>query len=165
MPDAQCIRRLVCDVDWPKAHEVTTVTPESPGIPRAMALRLISCPPRRSGFLATVASGLKAHRARLGRLCLRRLDASVEASGQHDFAVRSTRLRQGFAGQARLRQKASPDMASSSARRSIAHGLVRTRPAPTCTPDAAASTASRPAFATIMIRPSEWDGTQWIYWR
>src|SRR5258708_9661708 len=99
MPDAQCIRRLVCDVDWPKAHEVTTVTPESPGIPRAMALRLTSCPPRRSGFLATVASGLKAHRARLGRLCLRRLDASVEASGQHDFTVRSNPASpKGFAG-------------------------------------------------------------------
>jgi hypothetical protein len=37
---------------------VSQVTPESPGIPRAMVLRLISCSPRRPGFLATVAGGI-----------------------------------------------------------------------------------------------------------
>jgi len=30
----------------------------------------------------------------VGPTCLRKLDAGVEASGPHDFAVRSTRLRQ-----------------------------------------------------------------------
>jgi hypothetical protein len=47
-------------------------------------------------------TGLSCHRhrriwlclRRSGRQCLRRLDAGVEASGPHDFAVRSTRLRQ-----------------------------------------------------------------------
>jgi len=34
---------------------VSQVTPESPGIPRAMVLRLITRSPRRPGFLATVA--------------------------------------------------------------------------------------------------------------
>ena len=62
-----------------------------------------------------------------------RLDAGVEASEPHDFAVREKRL--------------------SSARRSIAHRL-KARPATTHVPNAAASTASRPAFVTIMIRPS-----------
>jgi hypothetical protein len=41
-----------------KCTVVTTVTPESPGIPRAMVLRLTSCSPRRSGSFATVTSGI-----------------------------------------------------------------------------------------------------------
>jgi len=60
-----------------ESTRVRQVTPKSPGIPRAMVLRLIACSPRRSGFLATVARASK-----------RELDASVEASGPHDFAVR-----------------------------------------------------------------------------
>ena len=39
-------------------HVVTTVTPESPGIPRAMVLRFPSCSPRRSGSFATVTCGI-----------------------------------------------------------------------------------------------------------
>src|SRR5712664_3021116 len=37
---------------------VTTSTPESPGIPRAMVLRFPSCSPRRSGSFATVTGGI-----------------------------------------------------------------------------------------------------------
>ena len=66
-----------------KQAAVATVTPESPGIPRAMVLRLIARSPRGPGFFATVTRG-----------CLRELDASVGASGPHDFAVRLRRLRQ-----------------------------------------------------------------------
>ena len=58
---------------------VSQVTPESPGIPRAMVLRLMSYSPRRSGFFVTVAPE---------KLASQELDASVEASGPHDFAVR-----------------------------------------------------------------------------
>src|SRR5882762_10714701 len=58
-------------------HVVATVTPETPGIPRAMVLRLTSCSPRRSGSFATVTCGT-----------YRRLDTSVEMSGPHDFTVR-----------------------------------------------------------------------------
>jgi hypothetical protein len=45
MPGARCARSLVCSG---KKHTsvVTTVTPESPGIPRAMVLRVPSCSPR-----------------------------------------------------------------------------------------------------------------------
>src|SRR6202022_3050847 len=67
----------------------------------------------------------------VGPTCLRKLDAGVEASGPHDFTVRSKHL--------------------SSARPAIAHG--KTRPAITHVPNAAASTASRPASVTIAIRP------------
>ena len=57
---------------------VTTVTPETPGIPRAMVLTV-------SSALSPV-TGLCCHRRQ--RSCLRQLDASVGASGPHDFAVR-----------------------------------------------------------------------------
>jgi hypothetical protein len=66
-----------------ETHTSIQVQRRQSGLPCAMALRLISCSPRRPGFLATVANEL-----------LRRLDASVGASGPHDFAVRNTRLRQ-----------------------------------------------------------------------
>ena len=69
MPGADAPRQSV--------HVVATVTPESPGIPRAMVLRLTSCSPRRSGSFATVTCGT-----------YRKLDTSVEVSGPHDFTVR-----------------------------------------------------------------------------
>src|SRR5450631_1129121 len=53
-----------------------------PTFPHAMVLTVTSCSPRRSGLFVTVACGL-----------LRRLDAGVEASGPHDFAVRIWRSR------------------------------------------------------------------------
>src|SRR5258707_15414290 len=51
MPGVQRARSLACKV---KKHTsiVTTVTPERPGIPRAMVLRLTSRSPRRSGLLS-----------------------------------------------------------------------------------------------------------------
>jgi hypothetical protein len=39
-----------------ESTRVSQVTPKTPGIPRTMVLRLISCSPRRSGSFATVAS-------------------------------------------------------------------------------------------------------------
>jgi hypothetical protein len=77
MPGAGCARSLVCEI---KKHTsvVTTVTPESPGIPRAMVLTV--------SFVLSRVTGLVCHPRR--RSCLHRLDASVGASGPHDFAVR-----------------------------------------------------------------------------
>jgi hypothetical protein len=104
MPGAQCTRGLA----WKKINHTSVVTtgpPESPDIPARNGFNsLFSCSPRRSGFLVTVVCASS-----------RRLDAGVEASGPHDFAVR------------------------------------RTAPSSLAPP---ASTASRSAFATIMIRPS-----------
>src|SRR5437868_9787268 len=57
---------------------VTTVTPERPGIPRAMVLTV--------SFVISPVIGLFCHRRQ--RVTTRQLDASVEASGPHDFAVR-----------------------------------------------------------------------------
>jgi len=77
-PAASCAKWVVQN-----AHEYSQRSHrKSPGIPARNGLRLISCSPRRSGFLVTVASGMFS----------RRLDAGVEASGPHDFAVRTRAL-------------------------------------------------------------------------
>src|SRR5205085_8627988 len=63
---------------------VTTVTPEQPGIPRAMVLTV--------SFVLFPVTGLVCHRRQ--RKYFRRLDASVGASEPHDFAVRVSTVRQ-----------------------------------------------------------------------
>jgi hypothetical protein len=102
---------------------VTTSTPESPGIPA------------RNGFTTYFAlssvTGLFCHRrlrtnvvseARLGRHNIRELDASVGASGPHDFAVRCniSRPRAGHRSQVlrpALRSHRAQDAAASTAPR------------------------------------------------
>src|SRR5207245_2125019 len=56
----------------------------SPGIPRAMVLTV--------SFVLSPVTGLVCHRHQRSRL--RELDASVGASGPHDFAVRVSAIRQ-----------------------------------------------------------------------
>src|SRR6202011_1565162 len=64
---------------------VSQVTPESPGIPRAMVYGLYRALPGEPGFLATVAPE---------KLASQELDTSVGVSGPHDFAVRLSAVRQ-----------------------------------------------------------------------
>jgi hypothetical protein len=64
---------------------VTTVTPETPGIPRTMVYSLLRALPGEPGFFATVISGIPSTD----------LDTSVGVSGPHDFAVRLRHLRLG----------------------------------------------------------------------
>ena len=81
MPGARCARSLACSK---KTRElVTTVTPESPGIPRAMVLTV--------SFALSSATGLFCYRRLQVTTC--KLDASVGASGPHDFAVRLSAVR------------------------------------------------------------------------
>src|SRR5690242_3955044 len=80
MPGARRARSLACKI---KKHTsiITTVTPDTPGIPRAMVLTV--------SFALSPVIGLSCHR----RFALAaKLDASVETSGPHDFAVRKPRL-------------------------------------------------------------------------
>src|ERR1700691_5444238 len=56
---------------------------DHPTFPHAMVLTAYTHSPRRSGFLASVACGS----------AFRKLDASVEASGPHDLAVRFSAVR------------------------------------------------------------------------
>jgi hypothetical protein len=80
MPGARGTRSLACENK--KAHElVTTGSPKSSGIPRAMVLTV--------SFVIFPVIGLCCHRRRWNYF--RQLDASVEASEPHDFAVRFTR--------------------------------------------------------------------------
>src|SRR4051795_5110880 len=83
MPGAGCARSLACKI---KKHKsiVTTVTPKTPGIPRAMVLTV--------SFVISPVIGLSCHRHRQVTTC--QLDTSVEASGPHDFAVRISTVRQ-----------------------------------------------------------------------
>ena len=77
MPGARCTRSLVCSVLV--AHECShRRPPEHPAFPHAMVLTV--------SFGLSPVIGLSCHRHR--QKGFRQLDASVEASGPHDFAVR-----------------------------------------------------------------------------
>ena len=80
MPGARCARKPRVQEVVGVSTRVSQVTPESPGIPRAMVLRLITLPGDRA-FLPPSSAGTAS----------RELDASVGASGPHAFAVRLTR--------------------------------------------------------------------------
>ncbi len=79
MPGAQCARSLAWDKKTNHTSVVTTVTPVSPGIPRAMVLTV--------SFALSPVTGLVCHRHK--RDVSRELDTSVGVSGPHDFAVRA----------------------------------------------------------------------------
>ena len=83
MPGAQCTRRLVCLGSGRYAHELyrsTGITRHS----RTQWFTVIRALPGDRAFLPPSFRGT----------CFRELDASVEASGPHDFAVRFKRPRQ-----------------------------------------------------------------------
>jgi hypothetical protein len=86
MPGARCAPAASRAKTKKHTSVVTTVTPVSPGIPRANGFNgFLRALPGESGFVVTVAGNDAKHR--------RQLDASVEASGPHDFAVRFSRVR------------------------------------------------------------------------
>jgi hypothetical protein len=74
---------VLCAISGGDAHTSIQVRRKHPGLPCATALRFISCSPR--------SGRARCHRRR--RNCCRRLDASIGASGPHDFAVRLRRVR------------------------------------------------------------------------
>ena len=84
MPGARCARKPRVQEVVGVSIRVSQVTPESPGIPRAVVLT--------GSFALSSAIGLFCHRHRRRLSC--RLDASVEASGPHDFSVRLGAVRQ-----------------------------------------------------------------------
>ena len=127
MPGAQCTRSLVCEVVEQNAHECSQRSHrKSPGIPARNGF---------NGFLRDLPGDrLFCHR-RLQRLNCK-LDASVEASGPHDFSVRDPST-----------PKASPGLVP--VRRSSGEGgdQALSSEAPL------ASTASRPASVTMASAP------------
>jgi hypothetical protein len=113
------------------AHTSIQVQRKHSGIPRAMALRLMPCSPRRRIRLVTVAAGLTAVPIRSDRFRHRQLGTS---NGCRDHTVLP--------------------YAESAVRPARRYRSRETRPATPFRADAKASTASPPAFVTIAIRPS-----------
>ena len=85
MPGARCTRGLVCKDAQKETHTSIQVQRRQSGIPRAMALRLMPCSPRRRIRLVTVIGELAVLR-KPGRVRknLRRLDTS---NGCRDHTV------------------------------------------------------------------------------
>jgi hypothetical protein len=80
MPGAQCTRSLVCEVVVQNAHEYSQRSHrKSPGIPARNGF---------NGFLRALPGDRAFLSPSPAELLLRELDASVEASGPHDFSVR-----------------------------------------------------------------------------
>jgi hypothetical protein len=82
MPGARCTRSLACEVEVSTRGSHHEFTGLNPAFPHTMVLTV-------SSVLSPVI-GLCCHR----RLRCRKLDAGVEASGPHDFAVRVSAIRQ-----------------------------------------------------------------------
>ena len=86
MPGAQCTRSLVCEVVVQDAHEYSQRSHrKSPGIPARNGF---------NGFLRTLPGDRAFLSPSSAKTCFRELDASVEASGPHDFSVRVSAVRQ-----------------------------------------------------------------------
>jgi len=85
MPGAQSTRSLACEMESKHTSIVivTTGSPDSPGIPARNGF---------NGFLRAL-PGDRAFLSPSSRVTAK-LDASVEASGPHDFAVRVSTVRQ-----------------------------------------------------------------------
>jgi hypothetical protein len=119
-----------------KTHTSIQVQRRQSDIPCAMALRLITRSPRRRIRLVTVIGELTASPRPVGPTRLRQLDTS-NGCRNHTTSPYAT----------------TPFVCTPFDR-----SRVRLNPKPalpfTCAPDAAASTASRPASLTIRIRPS-----------
>ena len=75
-----------------RSTRVTTSTPESPGIPARNGFNSLCRALPGDRALLPPSSADIACQNPVGPTCLRELDASVGASGPHDFAVRSNRL-------------------------------------------------------------------------
>ena len=105
----------------------------TPGIPARNGFTAYVVLSPVTGLFATVVSRIKFCPSPVGPTQLRELDTSVGASGPHDFAVRCNISRQHAGDRSRVFRLA-----------------LRSHRAQ----NAAASTATHPAFVTIMIRPS-----------
>jgi hypothetical protein len=138
MPGAQCTRSLACECETKHTSVVTTGPPESPGIPARNGFNgLFRALPGERIRLVTVISGLRFCQTRSGPTSLRKFSTS---NGCQDHTALP------YASEASVVR--TPFIAHE------VHLALRSR----CVPDAAASTASRPASMTMANAPL-WDGT------
>jgi len=129
----RCTRSLVCETK--QTHElVTTGHRRNPAFPHAMVLRLTSRSPRRPGFVVTVGSRIKV----------------LSAPGWADLPPQDLTPASG-----RQNHTTWPYASASFVQHAVdCSQALSARPAITHMPNAAASTASLPAFVTFAKRPS-----------
>ena len=105
----------------------------TPAFPAQWLYGLLRALPGESGFVVSVVCGKLAHPCPVGPICLPRdLTPTTEASGPHDFTVRFSIARPHVLDRSRAMRPALPSHRA---------------------PDAAASTASHPAFRNDRQRP------------
>src|SRR5260370_15635136 len=128
-PAGSCALLLV------ESTRVTTSTPESPDVPARNGFNgFLRALPGDRALLPPSLSGLRLCPRPVGPTCLRELDASVGASGPHDFAVRCN-----------ISRPLAVDRSQA-----FRQPTLRSRRAQ----NAAASTAFHPASVTFAKRPS-----------
>jgi len=137
MPGARCTRSPLCNVESTGVE--ATDPPESPGIPARNGFNsLCRALPGDRALLPPSSRGYLARPRPVGPTCLPQ--NLTPASGRQDHTILPS---------------AATSLVSGLFDRSQAFRLaLRSHRAQ----NAAASTASHPAFVTIMIRPSVWDG-------
>src|SRR5713226_8399162 len=137
MPGARCTRSPLCNVESTGVE--ATGPPESPGIPARNGFNsLCRALPGDRALLPPSSRGYLARPRPVGPTCLPQ--NLTPASGRQDHTILPS---------------AATSLVSGLFDRSQAFRLaLRSHRAQ----NAAASTASHPAFVTIMIRPSVWDG-------
>ena len=160
MPGAQCTRSLVCEDGGWNAHEYSQrVHRNSPAFPHAMVLTVsFALSPVTNSFCHR-RRGLRCCRTRLGSQNLRRLDTS-NGCQDHTTSPYAAVLPLAATGLVPVRRSFSEGGISAvrlACRRSLTESNSPCDPGRT--PDAAASTASRPAFVIIASRPFQWDET------
>src|SRR5436190_10369219 len=143
MPGGQCTRSLACNVKVAHERSHRRYSRIHPAFPHAMVLTAY--------FVLSPATNSSCHRHR-------RIKVLSDPVGP-------TRLRQLDTSNGCQDHTASPSAATSFVSAPFDRSQVSsTRPAITYVPDAAASTASRPASVTIAIRPSVgWDSAGYSF--
>ena len=123
------VRQIMPFKQWMPEHRRTRVYRYRrgyPDIPCAMALRLISCSPRRRIRLATVADGLKDCLNPVGSTHLRQLDTSNGCQDHTVLPYAASRLRlKASPGIARLGTQVHPGIGAGRLRAVFAHGPNR----------------------------------------
>jgi hypothetical protein len=159
MPGARCTRGLVCKVHKGMRTRAYRFSGGNPAFPAQWLYGLCRALPGDEFVLSPSSRGLMACRCPVEPDMPPRTWRQQRASGPHGFAVRDPSSPRGFAGPGTLPTKLwrRQKQRRSSCALLFAHG---NRPAnKPAAPDAAASTASHPAFVTIAIRPS--SGMRW----
>jgi hypothetical protein len=162
MPGAQCTRSLVRESSGVECARVFTASsPETPGIPTQWLYGLWRTLPGDRAFLSPSPCGT--WRVRPVGFNTPPQDLTPASRRQdHTLLPYATRLRQNFAGPGTGPSNSGAGAKSIVRLRAVACSQAKARPASRVAPDAAASTASRPASVTTAIRPLSGTRQRWV---